>query len=648
MGKAKQCGPRDACTDGGCDILASISDMLHQPSDPGITSLSPSGACTGDDEPMQKRRNVRRWKVEQGIVAKFVKWESCSTNDDGPPWRSDNVMRNGMQSIVALGSLSAPETRTRGKSAPQPRHCRIKESDDECDTNTMPGYAFGSKRDIVHQSTTRRGEVWSPKRLIETVPGPSIGGEATRLGKFSPQALTWASANRSLVAGAVVDRVSIANQRSPFLKAEFARSECDLSGVAVRHEDTSREAPHLGRTGSSEAKICHESACCIAGTSSFNAQFRVCGAPGKSMAEEQDTISVTGVGASEDREGSLGGADSQSSEDERFNSSVKTDRFGFFVTSERRRLDVPMEILRVRWSKEDRRAQKWRTMIDNFDSWRMGKKATRFRNRVRKGVPDCVRGKVWQMLMGSAAMMEREPNKYADLVASDLPVEGPIEEDIPRTMYDHELFCRKSRVNGRDMLRRVLTAYGRYDREVQYCQGINYITSLFLLYMPEEHAFWMLVATMNRPCAPLRELFLPGMLKKAQEFQFVMDSLTKKHCEKLSNQILAHNLTPAMYATQWFLTAFTQRFPYDLVTRVWDMFLLEDWKVFYRVCLALFKSVQGKAAALDLENLNLLLRNMPPNVDAQQILDIAASIPLKHRHIGKRIALFSDFNARKK
>lgn len=62
--------------------------------------------------------------------------------------------------------------------------------------------------------------------------------------------------------------------------------------------------------------------------------------------------------------------------------------------------------------------------------------------------------------------MEREPHKYAELVASDLPVEGPIEEDIPRTMYDHELFCRKSRVNGRDMLRRVLTAYGRYDRQV--------------------------------------------------------------------------------------------------------------------------------------------------------------------------------------
>ena len=49
--------------------------------------------------------------------------------------------------------------------------------------------------------------------------------------------------------------------------------------------------------------------------------------------------------------------------------------------------------------------------------------------------------------------------------------------------------------------------------QVQYCQGINYICALFLLYMPEENAFWLLVASMQRPCAPLRELFLPGMMK---------------------------------------------------------------------------------------------------------------------------------------
>lgn len=70
-------------------------------------------------------------------------------------------------------------------------------------------------------------------------------------------------------------------------------------------------------------------------------------------------------------------------------------------------------------------------------------------------------------------MMKEQPDKYNELVASRLPVEGPIEEDIPRTMYDHEMFCRKSRVPGRDMLRRVLTAYGRYDREVSSEHGAS-------------------------------------------------------------------------------------------------------------------------------------------------------------------------------
>lgn len=76
---------------------------------------------------------------------------------------------------------------------------------------------------------------------------------------------------------------------------------------------------------------------------------------------------------------------------------------------------------------------------------------------------------------------------------------------------------------------------------------------------------------------------------QAQEIQSVVDSLTAKYCNSLYTQLVQSNLTPAMYATQWFLTMFTQRFPYDLVTRVWDIFLLEDFKIIYRVCLALFK-----------------------------------------------------------
>lgn len=59
------------------------------------------------------------------------------------------------------------------------------------------------------------------------------------------------------------------------------------------------------------------------------------------------------------------------------------------------------QVTRIRRFQECKRQDKWRKMMDKFDEWRSGRKAQKLRSRVRKGVPDCVRGKVWQMMMGS-------------------------------------------------------------------------------------------------------------------------------------------------------------------------------------------------------------------------------------------------------
>jgi hypothetical protein len=48
---------------------------------------------------------------------------------------------------------------------------------------------------------------------------------------------------------------------------------------------------------------------------------------------------------------------------------------------------------------------------------------------------------------------------------------------------------------GQASLRRVLRAYSFYDREVGYCQGMNFIAGMFLTFMSEEDAFWLLVGT---------------------------------------------------------------------------------------------------------------------------------------------------------
>jgi hypothetical protein len=47
--------------------------------------------------------------------------------------------------------------------------------------------------------------------------------------------------------------------------------------------------------------------------------------------------------------------------------------------------------------------------------------------------------------------------------------------------------------NGQAALRRVLRAYSYYDREVSYCQGMNFIAGMFLTVISEEESFWLLV-----------------------------------------------------------------------------------------------------------------------------------------------------------
>jgi hypothetical protein len=49
---------------------------------------------------------------------------------------------------------------------------------------------------------------------------------------------------------------------------------------------------------------------------------------------------------------------------------------------------------------------------------------------------------------------------------------------------------------GQPSLRRVLKAYSLYDREIGYCQGMNFIAGMFLTLMSEEESFWLLVGTL--------------------------------------------------------------------------------------------------------------------------------------------------------
>lgn len=48
-----------------------------------------------------------------------------------------------------------------------------------------------------------------------------------------------------------------------------------------------------------------------------------------------------------------------------------------------------------------------------------------------------------------------------------------------------------------------------------------------------------------------------------------------------------------MYSSQWFITVFAHSLPFELVVRVWDVFLSEGYKIIFRIGIALMMEAEG-------------------------------------------------------
>ena len=79
-------------------------------------------------------------------------------------------------------------------------------------------------------------------------------------------------------------------------------------------------------------------------------------------------------------------------------------------------------------------------------------------------------------------------------------------------------------------------------------------------------------------------LFKPNLPLLSKYF-FQLNLLIKMQLPKVHEHLSQQGVEPTMYASQWFLTVFTAKFPLFLVMRVLDLFLLEGFQAVFQVAL---------------------------------------------------------------
>ena len=217
----------------------------------------------------------------------------------------------------------------------------------------------------------------------------------------------------------------------------------------------------------------------------------------------------------------------------------------------------------------------WSTWDKILIKWNSGDvvKDTSVVSLVRQGVPQHMRGIVWQMMSGANSCPDKV--RYLELLETDSACEKMIRRDIARTYPEHQMFSKKGGA-GQESLFNVMKAYSVLDREVGYCQGSAFIVGLLLMIMPEEEAFSVLVMIMTQPHYRMREMFKPSM-KELGLCIYQLDILIETHLPDLYAHFQSQAIHTNLFASKWFLTLFTSCVSISVSSRwVSYTFLLKD------------------------------------------------------------------------
>ncbi|KAI1322787.1 RabGAP/TBC [Xylariaceae sp. FL0255] len=266
-------------------------------------------------------------------------------------------------------------------------------------------------------------------------------------------------------------------------------------------------------------------------------------------------------------------------------------------------------------------------------------RSAKTRRFVRKGIPPDWRGAAWFYYAGGPAVVAKNAGLYDSLLqrkVKDVDAEA-IERDLHRTFPDNIRFRSSSGPNvappekaarrnseqtvtnspqGQldetpmiSALRRVLSAFSIYNPRIGYCQSLNFLAGLLLLFVEsEEHAFWLLniITTIYLPGTHEMSLeganvdlgvlmtfiqeTMPNVWAKIGGELDGTDAARPKSRRRKQRVELTTRLPPiTLCMTAWFMSCFIGTLPIESTLRVWDVFFYEGSKTLFQIALTVFR-----------------------------------------------------------
>ncbi|KAL7808257.1 rab-GTPase-TBC domain-containing protein [Trichoderma gracile] len=209
-----------------------------------------------------------------------------------------------------------------------------------------------------------------------------------------------------------------------------------------------------------------------------------------------------------------------------------------------------------------------------------------FHKLIRVGLPNRLRGEIWEVTSGSLYLRLENPTLYTDTLAKFKGQESlaidEIEKDLNRSLPEYPGYQSEE---GIGRLRRVLTAYSWVNADVGYCQAMNIVVAALLIYMSESQAFFLLSALCDRLVPGYYSTTMYGTLLD----QKVFESLVEKTMPILWDHLVKSDVQLSVVSLPWFLSLYINSMPLVFAFRVLDVFFVEGPKVLFQVGLAILR-----------------------------------------------------------
>ncbi|XP_063511630.1 TBC1 domain family member 3G-like isoform X3 [Pongo pygmaeus] len=252
----------------------------------------------------------------------------------------------------------------------------------------------------------------------------------------------------------------------------------------------------------------------------------------------------------------------------------------------------PLAAQEVKNRREMRRTSKWRKMLGEWETY---KHSTKLIDRVYKGIPMNIRGPVWSVLLNIQEIKLKNPRKYKIMKEKGKRSSEHIHQidlDISGTLRKHIFFRDRYGAKQRELFY-ILLAYSQYNPEVGYCRDLSHIAALFLLYLPEEDAFWALVQLLANERHSLQGFHSPnggtvqGLQDQQEHVVPTSQPKTMWHQDK-------EGLRGQCSSLGCLIRTLIDGISLGLTLRLWDVYLLEGEQVLMPMTSIAFKVQQKR------------------------------------------------------